>query len=246
MRPIVPIAGDALMPGSPLARTMSRVLTFEHRGLGPQRFLSGYQEAWDHQREIHRAVAAGERGGHVILLEHEPVYTAGRATLPLERPFDGTPVVDVDRGGKITWHGPGQLTGYPILPLPEGVGVVEPVRRFEAAVIDYLAELGVPAHRIVGRTGVWLPAAPGRLERKICAIGIRVARRTTMHGFALNVLPNAGAFANIVPCGISDAGVTSLAEELPGDWDVAQVAHDLEPHLRVHLEDMLEEVVSGR
>ncbi|MDO5067132.1 MAG: lipoyl(octanoyl) transferase LipB [Propionibacteriaceae bacterium] len=225
---------------------MTRVLTFEYRGLGPERFLSDYQEAWEYQRTIHEAVVTGRRGGHVILLEHHPVYTAGRATLPLERPFDGTPVVDVDRGGKITWHGPGQLTGYPILPLPDGVGVVEPVRRFEAAVIDHLAGLGLDARRVEGRTGVWLPAANGRPERKICAIGIRVARRTTMHGFALNVLPNAGAFNNIIPCGISDAGVTSLAEELPGSWDVAQVAHDLEPHLRGHLEDMLEQVVSGR
>lgn len=211
------------------------MLTFEYRGLGKKRFRSDYRAAWDYQREVHAGVAAGERPGHVILLEHEPVYTAGRATQPTERPFDGTEVIDVDRGGKITWHGPGQLTGYPILPLPPGVGVVEPVRRFEDAIIDYLAVHGLEGRRISGRTGVWLAATGARPERKICAIGIRVSKRTTMHGFALNVLPNMGAFGNIIPCGISDAGVTSLAEEALGGWDVAQVAHDLEPHLRTYL-----------
>ena len=214
---------------------MSVMLTFEYLGLGPARFCSAYRETWDYQRQVHTEVAAGTRPGHVVLVEHEPVYTAGRATLPEERPFDGTPVVDVDRGGKITWRGPGQLTGYPILLLPDRVGVVEPVRRYEDAVVGLLADYGLTGQRIPGRTGVWLAPARGRPERKICAIGIRVARRTTMHGFALNVLPNQGAFSNIVPCGISDAGVTSLAEELPGNWDVAAVAHDLEPHLRRHL-----------
>lgn len=214
---------------------MTPVLTFEYRGLGPSRFLSDYREAWDYQRQVHAEVASGARPGHVILLEHSPVYTAGRSTKDHERPFDGTPVVDVDRGGKITWHGPGQLTGYPILRLPEGVGVVEPVRRFEAAIIDLLAAYGLEAQRVAGRTGVWLPAGSGRIERKICAIGIRVAKRTTIHGFALNVLPNPAAFGNIIPCGISDAGVTSLAEEVEGSWDVAAVAHDLQPHLEAHL-----------
>ncbi len=213
------------------------MLTFEYRGLGAERFRSGYQEAWDYQRQVHADVASGERPGHVILLEHEPVYTAGRATLPAERPFDGTSVVDVDRGGKITWHGPGQLTVYPILPLPQRVGVVEPVRRFEDAVIDYLTSHGIQGQRVPGRTGVWLIADADRPERKICAIGIRVSRRTTMHGFALNVLPNAGAFGNITPCGISDAGVTSISEESPGLWDVAGVAHELESYLRKHLSE---------
>ena len=218
---------------------MSAMLTFEYRGLGPERFHSDYRESWDHQRLVHAEVASGKRPGHVILLEHEPVYTAGRATRPEERPFDGTPVVDVDRGGKITWHGPGQLTTYPILPLSDGVGVVEPIRRFEDAVIALLADYGLEGRRVTGRTGVWLTTSGGRPERKICAIGIRVAKRTTMHGFALNVLPNQGAFSNIVPCGISDAGVTSLAEELPRDWDVATVAHDLEPHLREHVSSVV-------
>lgn len=210
-------------------------MTFEYRGLGGQRFFSDYQDAWDYQREVHAAVAAGERPAHVIQLEHTPVYTAGRRTLEEEKPFDGTPVVDVDRGGKITYHGPGQLTGYPIVKLPDQVGVVDYVRRVEQAVIDYLEGLGLAPVRVAERTGVWFPADAERPERKICAIGVRVAKRTTMHGYALNVLPSAEAFGNIVPCGIADAGVTSIAEELPGEWDVAAVAHELEPHLRRHL-----------
>lgn len=211
------------------------MLTFEYRGLDRERFLSDYQQAWDYQRQVHAAVAAGERPGHVIQLEHTPVYTAGRRTLDAERPFDGTPVVDVDRGGKITYHGPGQITGYPIIRLPDKVGVVDYVRRVEAAVIDLLAGYGLEGIRIADRTGVWFPADGERPERKICAIGVRVARRTTMHGYALNVTPNVERFGNIVPCGIDDAGVTSIAEELPGEWDLVSVAHDLEPHLRAHL-----------
>lgn len=213
------------------------MLTFEYRGLETERFLSDYQEAWDYQRKVHADVAAGERPNHVIQLEHTPVYTAGRRTLPEERPFDGTPVVDVDRGGKITYHGPGQLTGYPIVKLPEQVGVVDYVRRVEAAIIDLLHTYGLEPIRVRDRTGVWFPADDARPERKICAIGVRVGRRTTMHGYALNVLPSTEAFGNIIPCGIADAGVTSIAEELPGEWDVATVAHELEPHLRHHLWD---------
>lgn len=211
------------------------MLSFEYRGLGDDRFLSEYRDAWDYQREVHAAVAAGERPNHVIQLEHEPVYTAGRRTLPEERPFDGTPVVDVDRGGKITYHGPGQLTGYPIVKLPDQVGVVDYVRRIEAAIIDLLRAYGLDPVRVAQRTGVWFPAGNGRPERKICAIGVRVAKRTTMHGYALNVKPSAERFGNIIPCGIADAGVTSIAEELSGEWDVAAVAHDLEAHLRHHL-----------
>lgn len=212
------------------------MLSFDYRGLGADRFLSDYHEAWDLQKEVHAQVAADQRPGHVILVEHHPVYTAGRRTAEADRPKDGTPVVEVDRGGKITWHGPGQLTGYPIIHLPDHVGVVDHVRALEAAVISLLRDYGLTPMTVQGRTGVWLPADAARQERKICAIGVRVARRTTLHGFALNVLPNVQAFGNIIPCGISDAGVTSLAEELPGrNWDVAQVAHELEPHLRQHL-----------
>lgn len=211
------------------------MLTFEYRGLGAVPSLSDYQETWDYQREVHAAVASGERPGHVIFVEHPPVYTAGRRTKPSDLPQDGAPVVAVDRGGEITYHGPGQLVGYPIVHLPDGVGVVDHVRAMEAAVIDLLAGYGIASGRVAGRTGVWLAAEGARPERKICAIGVRVTRRTALHGFALNVLSSAERFGNIVPCGISDAGVTSIVEELPGDWTVAQVAHDLEPHLRHHL-----------
>lgn len=210
-------------------------LTFEFLGLGPTPFLTDYGETWALQRRIHAEVAASLRPGHVILNEHQPVYTAGRRTQEHERPRDGTPVIDVDRGGLITYHGPGQLVGYPIVRLADGVGVVDHVRRLEGAVIDLLAGHGLQPVRVEGRTGVWFPADGDRPERKICAIGVRVARRTTMHGFALNVQPSTSRFDNIVPCGIADAGVTSLAEELPGEWTVADVAAELEPLLRRHL-----------
>lgn len=206
-------------------------LTFEYRGLGSIAQLSDYQETWDYQRAVHAEVAAGTRPGHVILVEHTPVYTAGRRTETHERPADGTPVIDVDRGGRITYHGPGQLVGYPIVRLPEGIGVVDHVRRLEEAVMSMLGSKGLPTRRVEGRTGVWLDADDRRPDRKICAIGVRVARRTTMHGFALNVHPSTAHFANIVPCGIADAGVTSLVEELSGNWSVAGIAHDLEPYL---------------
>lgn len=211
------------------------MLTFEYRGLGEERRPSDYQEAWDYQREVHADVADGTRPGHVILLEHTPVYTAGRRTKPSDYPKDGTPTIATDRGGEITYHGPGQLVGYPIVQLADGMGVVDYVRRLEAAIMTLLDGYGIRAMRVEGRTGVWLAASEGRPERKICAIGVRVSRRTTMHGFALNVLSSAERFGNIVPCGISDAGVTSIAEEVPGDWDVAAVAHDLKPILRAEL-----------
>jgi len=212
------------------------MLTFEYRGLDVPRLLSDYREAWDYQRLVHAGVADDSRPGHVVLLEHSPVYTAGRRTKPSDYPVDGTPVVAVDRGGEITYHGPGQLVGYPIVRLADGLGVVDYVRTLESAIIDLLAGYGLATGRVAGRTGVWLPATDERPERKICAIGVRVARRTTMHGFALNVQSSAERFGNIVPCGISDAGVTSIVEELPGEWDVARVAHDLEPILREELD----------
>lgn len=209
------------------------MLSFEYRGIPGA--LADYQETWDYQREVHAEVSSGARQGHVIYVEHSPVYTAGRRTKPSDYPKDGTPTIATDRGGEITYHGPGQLVGYPVVGLPEGVGVVDYVRRLEAAIIELLAGYGLATGRVEGRTGVWLPAAEGRLERKICAIGVRVSRRTTMHGFALNVLSSAERFGNIVPCGISDAGVTSIVEELPGEWTVEAVARDLEPILRRHL-----------
>jgi lipoyl(octanoyl) transferase len=207
-------------------------LEFDYVGItdDPPQLLD-YQVGWDLQRSVHAQVAAGELPPQVLYVEHDHVFTAGHRTEPHERPLDGTPVVDVDRGGKITYHGPGQLVGYPIVVLPERVGVVDYVRRVEEALIRLLADYGLTTGRIPGRTGVWLAADHRRGERKIAAIGVRVARRTTMHGFALNVDPDLGYFGKIIPCGIDDAGVTSLAAELGSTPPVPQVARDLEPHL---------------
>lgn len=172
-----------------------------------------YRAAWDLQREIADARGAGGPDT-LLLLQHPEVYTAGKRTEAHERPLDGTPVVDTDRGGKITWHGPGQLVGYPIIGLAEPLDVVNFVRRLEQSLIAVCAEFGVDAGRVDGRSGVWLPASDTRPARKIAAIGIRVARATTLHGFALNCDCDLSAFSAIVPCGISDAGVTSLTAEL--------------------------------
>jgi lipoyl(octanoyl) transferase len=181
-----------------------------------------YQAAWDQQRAWHAEVVAGTRPDLLWLLEHPPVYTAGRRTEPFERPFDGTPVIDVDRGGKITWHGPGQLVGYPIVRLPDPVDVVAHVRRMEAMLIDVCAALGVTAARVEGRSGVWVPADDRGTTRKVAAIGVRVSRGATMHGFALNCDPDLTWFDRIVPCGIRDAAVTSLSAELGRDVTVAE------------------------
>jgi len=181
-----------------------------------------YQRAWQLQREIHEARVAGGPDT-LLLLEHPPVYTAGKRTEPHERPVDGTPVVDVDRGGKITWHGPGQLVGYPIIGLAEPLDVVNFVRRLEEALIAVCTDLGVRTGRVAGRSGVWVAADERGPDRKIAAIGIRVARGTTLHGFALNCDCDLGAFGAIVPCGITDAGVTSLTAELGRPVPVAEV-----------------------
>jgi lipoyl(octanoyl) transferase len=195
-----------------------------------------YEEAWAQQRELHAARVDGTGPDTLLLLEHPSVYTAGRRTEPHERPFDGTPVIDVDRGGKITWHGPGQLVGYPIVALPDPVDVVAHVRRLEAALIEVCDALGVATGRVEGRSGVWVAADPpggaGRPERKIAAIGVRVARGVTMHGFALNCDPDLGAFGAIVPCGIVDAGVTSLSAELGRDVPVDEVIDAVENAMR--------------
>jgi lipoyl(octanoyl) transferase len=172
-----------------------------------------YQKAWQLQRELADARIAGGPDT-MLLLQHPPVYTAGRRTLPGERPLDGTPVVDTDRGGKITWHGPGQLVGYPIIGLAEPLDVVNFVRRLEESMIAVCAGLGLETGRIEGRSGVWVPADAARPARKVGAIGIRVARATTLHGFALNCDCDLSAYSSIVPCGIADAGVTSLSAEL--------------------------------
>ncbi|MEW2549126.1 lipoyl(octanoyl) transferase LipB [Streptomyces sp. NPDC047002] len=229
-----------------------------------------YLDAWEEQRRVHAARVADEVPDTCLLLEHPPVYTAGRRTLDDERPLDGTPVVDVDRGGKITWHGPGQLVGYPILRLPNPVDVIAHVRRLEEALIRTAAEFGLATTRVEGRSGVWVlgdavqerpspglvldfdprvrtdafdprlsgpeyaPSNAGqrREDRKLAAIGIRVAKGVTMHGFSLNVNPDNTYFDRIVPCGIRDAGVTSLAYELGRDVTVAEVLPVVERHLR--------------
>jgi lipoyl(octanoyl) transferase len=171
-----------------------------------------YSEALEQQRALHAAVVAGRAPDTVILLEHPSVYTAGKRTEPDERPTDGTPVIDVDRGGKITWHGPGQLVGYPILRLAEPIDVVGYVRRLEGILIDVLAELGVNGEQVQGRSGVWIRGV--QRDEKIAAIGIRVAEGVTMHGFALNCSNGFAAYDAIVACGIRDAGVTSISRVL--------------------------------
>ncbi|KPI03843.1 Octanoyltransferase [Actinobacteria bacterium OK074] len=236
-----------------------------------------YRQAWDEQRRVHAARFADEVPDTCLLLEHPPVYTAGRRTADSERPLDGTPVVDVDRGGKITWHGPGQLVGYPILKLPRPVDVVAHVRRLEEALIRTCAEFGVPTTRVEGRSGVWVlgdpvaerptsfgglsldldprlhddefdprlngpeyaPSNAGqrREDRKIAQIGIRVAKGVTMHGFSFNVNPEMTWFDRIIPCGIRDAGVASLAGELGHDVTITEVLPVAERHLRDVLEN---------
>ena len=191
----------------------------------------GYQETWDLQREVHAEVVAGTREDTVLLCEHESVYTAGRRTASWDRPVDGTPGVDVDRGGKITWHGPGQLVGYPIVRLREPVDVVAYVRALEQALIDLCAGFGLAATRVEGRSGVWFPGHGDRRDRKVAAIGVRVARGVTMHGFALNCEPDLAEFSRIVPCGLPDADVTSLSVETGRRVTVADVLPAVQGHL---------------
>ena len=206
-----------------------------------------YQEAWDLQRAIHAERVAGTRDDTVIVVEHESVYTAGKRTASWDRPIDGTPVVDVDRGGRITWHGPGQLVGYPIVKLREPVDVIKYVRALEQAMIDVCDAYGLEAVRVPDRSGVWLAATETERARKICAIGVRVARGTTMHGFALNCEPALSEFDRIVPCGIADADVTSLSKELGRQVTIAEVLPTALEFLRKALVDVRwsEEVHSG-
>ena len=181
------------------------------------------------QRMFHQEVAAGDRSNSLIFLEHPSVYTAGKRTQDFERPSDGTPVIDVDRGGRITWHGPGQLVGYPIVKLAKPTELVGFVRTLESALIQLCSDFGIASQRVDGRSGVWVCDEKG--ERKIAAIGIRVASGVTMHGFALNVCPDLNFFGQIVPCGIDDAAVTSMAHELAREITVAEVTTALEKHL---------------
>ena len=197
--------------------------------------LVDYRQAWDEQQRIQAARIDGTAPDTLLLLEHPSVYTAGKRTGPLDRPLDGTPVIDVDRGGKITWHGPGQIVGYPIIKLPDPVDVIAYVNRVEDMLRAVCAELGVPTTRITDRKdmrgGVWVLADDRGPTRKVAALGIRVSRGVTEHGFALNCDPDLTAYDRIVPCGIRDAGVTSLSFELRRDVTVAEVTPILEAHL---------------
>ena len=195
-----------------------------------------YLEAWDLQRELASSRADETGPDTLLLLEHPSVYTAGKRTEADERPDDGTPVVDVDRGGKITWHGPGQLVGYPIVKLADPIDVVQYVRRVEQALIAVCDELGVRTGRVEGRSGVWLAADDHQRERKVAAIGIRVQRGVTMHGFEINCDVDLTAFDRIIPCGIRDAGVTSLSAELGRKVTVAEVAPLAEKYVLAALE----------
>lgn len=194
-----------------------------------------YRQTWALQRAVHADVADGTRPDTVLLCEHAAVYTAGRRTTAADRPLDGTPVVDVDRGGKVTWHGPGQLVGYPIVRLRDPIDVVAYVRALESALLAVCAAVGLEAVRIEGRSGVWFPADGARRDRKVAAIGVRVARGVTMHGFALNCTPDLAEFARIVPCGLPDADVTSLSAETGRAISIADVL----PLVTAQLDDAL-------
>jgi lipoyl(octanoyl) transferase len=191
--------------------------------------LVDYQKAWESQRAIHQEVADGTRPNTLLLLEHPSVFTAGRRTEDSERPSDGTPVIDVDRGGRITWHGPGQLVGYPIVKLINPTELVGFVREIESGLIAVCNDLGLDARRVDGRSGVWIQDSQG--DRKIAAIGVRVAQGVTMHGFAINVNPDLSSFKSIIPCGISDAGVTSLEIELNRAITIEEVSPLVERHI---------------
>ena len=188
-----------------------------------------YEKAWQIQRTVHAEVAEGLRPNTLMLLEHPPVFTAGRRTLESERPKDGTPVIEVDRGGKITWHGPGQIVGYPIVRLANRMDVVGFVREIETALIAVCNEFGIDAERYCERSGVWLRDEKG--DRKIAAIGIRYARGVTMHGFALNVNPDLSWFGQIIPCGLPDATATSMSVELGRNITVEEVIPVVERHV---------------
>lgn len=192
-------------------------------GLAPD--LVPYTEGWELQRHVHAEVVDGTRPDTLILLEHEAVYTAGKRTEAHERPQDGTPVIDVDRGGKITWHGPGQLVGYPIVRLPEPMDVVAHVRRLERVLIDVLRPLGVDGYQVDGRSGVWVRRPLS--EDKVAAIGVRVQQGVTMHGFAINCDNSLVGFRGIIPCGITDAGVTTLSEVVGADISPADIVEQV-------------------
>ncbi|NDC47880.1 MAG: lipoyl(octanoyl) transferase LipB [Micrococcales bacterium] len=201
---------------------------FEVVGLNPN--FVDYREAWDLQRKVHQEVSADLREDTVLLLEHASVYTAGKRTEEEEKPKDGTPVIDVDRGGKITWHGPGQLVGYPIMKLPEPIDVVGYVRWLEQVLIDSIAEFGLKTERVAGRSGVWAPL--GQTHVKIAAIGIRVAEKTTMHGFALNCNNSLQPYETIIACGIKDAATSTISELLQKEITPEMASEVVQHHLK--------------
>ncbi len=195
-----------------------------------------YLSAWKLQKQIHQGVVDSQSENTLLLLEHPSVYTAGRRTEILDRPLDDTPVIDVDRGGKITWHGPGQLVGYPIIKLKNSADVVGFVRELETALISLCTEFGIKADRYCERSGVWV--RDDKSDRKIAAIGLRVAKGVTMHGFALNVNPDLSAYEKIIPCGITGAKVTSLTAELGREVSVNEVL----PIIKKHIHPMLDRI----
>ena len=190
-----------------------------------------FQQSWDRQRELHHKIVSENHPNTVVLLEHQNVFTAGRSTKPEDRPIDSSPVFDIDRGGRITWHGPGQIVCYPIIKLDDPVDVVAHVRRLELLIMNVCSKLGLATTQIEGRSGVWVKGN-GFLDKKIAAIGIRVAKKATMHGFALNCNNSLDAFRKIVPCGIADSDVTTLSLELGRDVSVAEVTSLIEEEIR--------------
>ena len=190
-----------------------------------------FKQAWDQQRELHHKIVSENHPNTVVLLEHQNVYTAGRSTKPEDRPIDSSPVFDIDRGGRITWHGPGQIVCYPIIKLDDPVDVVAHVRRLEILIMNVCSKLGLETTQIEGRSGVWVKGN-GFLDKKIAAIGIRVAKKATMHGFALNCNNSLDGFRKIVPCGIPDSDVTTLSLELGRDVSVAEVTPLVEEEIR--------------
>lgn len=214
-----------------LIRRTLKPMTIEFERVALGEGLVPYLEAWDYQKRLHDAVAADEQGPRILLLEHEAVYTAGRRTEDEQLPQDGTPVVEVDRGGQLTWHGPGQLIGYPIVKLARINAIRLYVESLEHALMNVLAELGIETIQVKGRSGVWVPGSGTVQDRKIAAIGIRINHGVTMHGFALNCSNSLDPYDQIIACGITDAGVTSISQELGRTVNPVDVADRVQEEL---------------
>jgi lipoyl(octanoyl) transferase len=212
-------------------------LEFSKLGLAPD--FVDYMQGWDIQRDLHDKVVAGQAPSTVLLLEHAAVYTAGKLTEDHERPFDGTPVVPVDRGGKLTWHGPGQLIAYPVLKLKNRSGIRDYVERLEAVMIAVMEDCGIKAERIKGRAGVWIKADSRGPDRKIAAIGIRVLDGVTMHGIAINCSNDLAPYAQISACGITDAGVTSMSLETGREINPGDIVDRIVEEFRKHQEALV-------